>query len=152
MPFDGSKFSQFQPSMPVPFAPAPLGFWVRLNWFLYLLPSACGIRGWLSRPADQISKTPTACLLREARGLIGAEAYWAKKAYSTADGRRCAMGALSAAARGRYGLGTGADAHGYLLAVARWRGFDAVETMNDESTHTEILAAFDAAIVSAESH
>ena len=36
-----------------------------------------------------------------------------------------------------------------MLGVARGRGFDSVERMNDKSTHTEVLAAFDAAIATA---
>lgn len=150
MPFDGSDFPQFQPSMPIPLAPARLSFWARLTWFLRA--PQYGLEVQLPAPAeiDRCSGLQAACLLRAARNAIAAEENWAQRAYRTADGRRCAIGALRAAAKGRYGQGAGAEAHRYLLAVAQWRGFDSVEAMNDHSSHAEVLTAFDAAIVSAE--
>ncbi len=41
------------------------------------------------------------------------------------------------------------EAHSLLHAVASERGFDRVETMNDDSSHAQVLAAFDAAIAAA---
>ena len=93
-------------------------------------------------------------LLREARALIEDERDWVSGAYRTPDGRHCAVGALRAAARGpwsQYERETRRNAHGLLLAVARGRGFDRVERMNDKSTHAQVLAAFDAAIANAAS-
>jgi hypothetical protein len=37
-------------------------------------------------------------------------------------------------------------AHGYLITVARSRGFTNVEAMNDRSSHAAVLRAFDEAI------
>ena len=41
-------------------------------------------------------------------------------------------------------------AHALLMAVALRRGFSDIESMNDNSTHRQVLAAFDEAIASAE--
>ncbi|MGH7113777.1 MAG: hypothetical protein ACREE9_04695, partial [Stellaceae bacterium] len=42
------------------------------------------------------------------------------------------------------------SAQALLIDVARSRGFTNVETMNDRSSHTAVLAAFDQAITTAE--
>jgi hypothetical protein len=147
LPFDGCDFYEFWPSAPVPLPRAQLGFWTRLSWSVRLFPS--GFR--FLRAAQIEAPEPHATrLLRAARVLIEAEESWVQGTYRTSDGGRCAIGALRAAAQGQYGQGAAVEAHGFLLAVARWRGFSTVEGMNDKSTHPEILAAFDAAIASAQ--
>ena len=151
MPFDGGDLSQFRLSEPVPLTPVPLGFGARLAWLWCLFPGGRGVQSLSPEQADEIAEVRAASLLKAARALIETEETWTRGAYHTADGKRCAVGALRAAAQGRYGRGAGAEAHGFLLAVARWRGCDSVEKMNDKSTHAEMLAAFDVAIASAES-
>ncbi len=151
MPFDGGDFSQFQFSEPLPLVPVPLGLGAKLAWLWHLFPGGRGVQSLLPDQADQTTEIRAAHLLRAARALIEFEETWTRGAYHTADGKRCAVGALRAAAQGRYGRGAGAEAHAFLLAVARWRGCDSVEKMNDKSTHAQVLAAFDAAIASAES-
>jgi hypothetical protein len=43
-------------------------------------------------------------------------------------------------------------ANAVLLSVAMRRGFDSIEKMNDNSTHREVLSAFDEAIARASYH
>ncbi|HZU88079.1 MAG TPA: hypothetical protein VE993_02365, partial [Stellaceae bacterium] len=82
-------------------------------------------------------------LLRDARTLIEDPRHWAQRRYWTFSGRRCAVGALRAAARGLIDPGIAWSAHNLLIAVARSRGFGTVEEMNDRSSHAEVLRAFD---------
>jgi hypothetical protein len=97
------------------------------------------------------AEVPAARLLAAARALIENEQNWVQGAYYTPDRKRCAVGALRAATQADWhGSGTKMEAHALLLAVASERGFDKVETMNDNSTHAEVLAAFDAAIARAQ--
>lgn len=147
MPFDGSDFSRaFQPIAD----PLPSG----------------GSRGWLGAAKALCERTlrtsrvqylftgnppellepSTAHLLRRARLLIEAEEKWVQGYYSTSDGRRCAMGALRAAARHSDPRRVRARAHHLLREVARDRGFQSVEGMNDRCTHQQVLTAFDMAI------
>ncbi len=91
-------------------------------------------------------------LLRAARSLISSEETWVKGRLRTRDGKRCALGAIfqvTAHGPGRH-LRRPAVAH--LLAVAKQRGFPAIERMNDSSTHADVLAAFDEAICLSEAH
>jgi hypothetical protein len=87
-------------------------------------------------------------LLTMARALIAERRNWAQGRYETIGGRRCAVGAVCVAAE-ILGGSAGDDACEHLLSVALDRGFGAVETMNDRSTHQEILWAFDEAIARA---
>jgi hypothetical protein len=87
-------------------------------------------------------------LLTVARALVAEERNWAQGRYETIGGRRCAVGAVCVAAEVLGGSAT-EEACEHLLSVARGHGFGAVETMNDRSTHQEILAAFDEAITRA---
>lgn len=146
MPFDGNEFSRspdpLPPGAPAVVAPHEPRPWPARAW--------TGLRArLLPGPARVARRLPgAASLLREARALIEAEEDWTRGSYRTPAGRRCAMGALRAAARGwwsEHGLSARQEAHRRLLAVARGRGFDSVERMNDASTHAEVLAAFDAA-------
>lgn len=148
MPFDGGEFPRFPewltsgPSGAVLAEPWAWRAWARLR---ALLPAGPGDRGRV--PSDE-----AVCLLRTARALIETEATWVTGTYRTSDGRRCAVGALHKAARdseGQYGRRVRHEAHSLLLGAARGRGFDSVERMNDNSTHAEVLAAFDAALAKA---
>lgn len=151
MPFDGSDFSR---------ASQPTGD---------QLPSG-GHQGWLGSAKallahalhtsrvqylftgnpPELLEPSTAHLLHRARLLIEAEEKWVQGYYSTSDGRRCAMGALRAAARHSDPRRVRARAHYLLREVARERGFQSVEGMNDRCTHQQVLSAFDMAIRSAE--
>ena len=149
MPFDGGEFPRSPKSLSLEASsgavlaePWALGAWARLR---ALLPAS---------PGDRVRLPPGSvlCLLRAGRALVEAEGDWARGAYRTSDGRHCTVGALRTAARdpeGHYGRRVRHEAHGLMLGVARGRGFDSVERMNDKSTHTEVLAAFDAAIATA---
>src|SRR5579863_2845379 len=85
-------------------------------------------------------------LLRDARDLIEDPRYWMRGTYRWFRGRRCAVGALRAAARRLRDPVPAWAAHAYLIAVARSRGFTNVEAMNDRSSHAAVLRAFDEAV------
>ena len=150
MPFDGGNFSPFQPSGPLPHEPER---WSRARATLSRLRSTVAT-GLSNLKAPALAPAPAVpafdpsvgILLQSARALIGTESCWAKGTYRTTDGRHCAAGALHVAALGQYGRRMRRDAHGLLLAVARERGFDSVERMNDASTHAQVLSAFDMAV------
>lgn len=151
MPFDGAEFSRapaFQPLAGTP-AGSRTSLWA---WLRDRLPTR-RVRSRSPEPfGDPLGEPPAVRLLRAARGLVEGEGNWVQGTYETPEGKRCAVGALrAAAARGTGWCGHEArkEAHRRLLAVARGRGFDAVETMNDRSTHAQVLAAFDAAIAGA---
>lgn len=93
-------------------------------------------------------RTAALGLLEAAKRLIEDERDWVQRAYKTASGQHCAMGALHAAAGG-FDDAVLILAHWRLLHAARTRGFQAVERMNDCSTHADVLAAFDEAIAAA---
>lgn len=61
-------------------------------------------------------------------------------------GRRCAVGALRAAAKRVKDPVPAWLAHSFLTSVARSRGFVNVEAMNDRSSHAAVLQAFGDAI------
>lgn len=83
------------------------------------------------------------------RTLIEDRANWVQKRYETRDGRRCAVGALRAAAR-VLRVRDGQPGHIYLLNVAMNRGFNDVESMNDNSSHRQVVSAFDEALLAAQ--
>lgn len=155
MPFDGCEFSRSPeplPPGPSPSIVAPSGprTWLARAW--------TGLRAFSPAGPERPERQPldsAACLLRAARALIEAEGNWVVRTYCTRDGKHCAVGALRTAARSspsEYGRKVRQEAHGLLRAVAKGRGFDTVERMNDESTHAEVLTAFDRAIASAARH
>jgi hypothetical protein len=76
---------------------------------------------------------------------------WTRGTYATLFGRRCAVGALRAAASWLEGPSPAWSAHDLLIRVSRSRGFTSVEAMNDHSSHAEVLTAFDEAIAMAQS-
>ena len=88
-------------------------------------------------------------LLRAARALIAEEDRWVQGRYETLRGRRCAMGALQAAARALRDTRGFETARDLLRTEALIRGYSHVEKMNDRSTHAQVLAAFDGAIARA---
>ncbi len=107
--------------------------------------------GWLGRIIGRARDTRKAnrtaraiTLLRNARALIADEKDWIQGVYER-DGRRCAIGALMAASR-KTDRTTRRLANERLLRVAREVGYHSVESMNDSSSHKEVLAMFDAAI------
>jgi hypothetical protein len=89
-------------------------------------------------------------LLRDAKGLIESPRYWMRGTYWWFRGRRCAVGALRAAAKRIRDPVPAWLAHSFLIVVARSRGFTNVEAMNDRSSHAAVLRAFDDAIALAE--
>jgi len=100
-------------------------------------------------PSPGITLPPeiaAAQLLCAARALIAAEDRWVQGRYETLRGRRCAMGALQAAARALRDTGGFETARDLLRTEALIRGFSHVERMNDRSSHAQVLAAFDGAI------
>jgi hypothetical protein len=82
-----------------------------------------------------------------ARSLIADEQAWVQRRYETRDGRRCAVGALRGAARLMRNAVPHGDAVTSLLAVAMARGFTDIETMNDHSSHIQVVRAFDEAML-----
>jgi hypothetical protein len=151
VPFDGSDFSpSFQPTAEALPGSAP-GWAGTVKAFLAraLARSRAAPYLFTGNPAELIEPS-TAHLLRRARTLIEAEEKWVQGYYSTSDGRRCAMGALRAAARHSDPRRVRARAHHLLREVARDRGFQSVEGMNDRCTHQQVLTAFDLAIRAAE--
>lgn len=85
-------------------------------------------------------------ILSIGRALIEDRKDWVQRRYETRDGRRCAVGALRGATRLLNMQGPQAGAHSALLAVAMGRGFSDIESMNDNSSHRQVLSAFDEAI------
>ncbi|HWB49080.1 MAG TPA: hypothetical protein VG651_08215 [Stellaceae bacterium] len=102
------------------------------------------------RPALAFSPGPhyaeAALLLQDARSLIEERDRWLQGTYRWFRGRRCAIGALYAAAAKIRDMGVAQTAHALLLAVANSRRFASVEGMNDHSSHADVIRAFDEAI------
>jgi hypothetical protein len=99
--------------------------------------------------APLVLPTPTgpavARLLREARHLIETPQRWTVGVYDNGT-ERCAVGALRAAAGQLGELAAEKVAYGLLLRIAIRRGYSNIETMNDCSSHEQVLSAFDEAI------
>lgn len=106
------------------------------------------VQGEPSSRVDQPQPLQTLQLLTVARALVSEKKYWARGRYETIGGRRCAVGALCVAAE-ILGCGSLEEAGRHLGTVALERGYSEVETMNDNSTHAEVLSAFDEAIARA---
>jgi hypothetical protein len=103
----------------------------------------------LRAPSSFDHDAAVAQLLQEAKTLIEDPRKWTQRRYQTFGGRRCAMGALRAAACGLIDPGIAWSAHALLNTVARSHGFSSAEEMNDRSSHFEVLRAFDCAIAAA---
>jgi hypothetical protein len=147
MPFDGMEFR----------APNPYAAGVFPN-----LRAAGGhlwIRGrlWRVRQArgGAIARYPgdhgaaVIQLLTDAKALIEAPENWVQEVYRWFRGRRCAVAALGAAAKHVDDFGVVWSAHALLLKIADARRFSSVESMNDHSSHADVLRAFDEAIAMA---
>ncbi len=144
MPFDGSDFPHVLP-------PSSPSGWLGAAKALSLRAlQAVPLPAMFTGRAPELLEPATANLLRRARLLIEPEEKWVQGYYSTSDGRRCAMGALRAAARHSDARRVRARAHHLLREVARERGFQSVEGMNDRCTHQQVLTAFDMAVRVAE--
>jgi hypothetical protein len=139
MPFDGLGYvtTNAKPSI-----------WMRLSHFVLGIPPVAK-----SVPAHMFHPVPasqpdavTLQVLTIGRALIEDKKDWVQRRYETRDGRRCAVGALRGAARllNVHGPQTGANT--MLLSVAMSRGFNDIESMNDNSTHRQVISAFDEAI------
>jgi hypothetical protein len=150
VPFDGSAFS------PVADAPSAtpvsnLPKWQqRLRNLLQFEAWRDDIQFFLPVTRPTPVEPTVGQLLITARGMIEHESRWVKGHYATLDGRHCAVGALRAAALRLDARRIGKAAHDVLREVARDRGFRSIEQMNDHSTHAEVVAAFDTALMAAE--
>ena len=145
MPFDGSEYCPGSGPTEAALPPAAGTSWLRgLAERLRARPL------WAFAPGEVRPEVTPAHLLRAARALIEQEDRWVQGRYETLRGRRCAMGALQAAARVLRHPGAFDQARDYLRTEALIRGYSHVEKMNDRSTHAEVLAAFDHAIRRAE--
>jgi len=142
MPFDGLGYvnTTAKPSM-----------WTRLMQFALGAPPISK-----TIPLDAFHPVPSAepdavtvQVLEIGRALIEDRKDWVQRRYETRDGRRCAVGALRGASRllNLHGPQTGANT--MLLSVAMSRGFNDVESMNDNSSHRQVISAFDEAITRA---
>lgn len=144
MPFDGLGYvnspSSTKPTM-----------WTRLSQFMFGAPptaKSLPLQAFQPVPASQPDAV-TLQVLTIGRALIEDRKDWVQRRYETRDGRRCAVGALRGAARllNLHGPQTGANT--ILLSVAMSRGFNDIESMNDNSSHRQVLSAFDEAIARA---
>ncbi len=145
MPFDGLNF------VPAPTI-AKIPALTRLSHLLFRAPPvAKTFPPHALAPAGQPDAV-TLQVLTIGRALIEDRKDWVQRRYETRDGRRCAVGALRAAARllDLEGPQTGATAS--LLSVAMSRGFNDIESMNDNSSHRQVISAFDDAILRAGQH
>jgi hypothetical protein len=139
MPFDGLGYvSTF----------AKPSIWTRLTQFALGAPpvtKTLPLHAFQPIPAEQ-PEAVTAQVLTIGRALIEDRKDWVQRRYETRDGRRCAVGALRGASRllNLHGPQTGANA--ILQSVAMSRGFNDIESMNDNSSHRQVLSAFDEAI------
>jgi hypothetical protein len=139
MPFDGLGYvSTF----------ATPSIWTRLTQFAWGAPpvtKTLPLHAFQPVPAEQPDAV-TAQVLTIGRALIEDRKDWVQRRYETRDGRRCAVGALRGASRllNLHGPQTGANS--ILQSVAMSRGFNDIESMNDNSSHRQVLSAFDEAI------
>ncbi len=147
MPFDGSDFSPALQSTAEPSASSsPQGWGATAKALCHQVLRVSRIQYLFTGNPPELIEPSSAHLLRRARSLVETEERWVQGYYSTSDGRRCAMGALRAAARHSDPRRVRARAHHLLREVARERGFQSVEGMNDRCTHNQVLTAFDMAI------
>jgi len=142
MPFDGLHY----------LAPAPKqSVWTRFsNFVLGVPPVSKSVPPHLFQPVPSTQPDAlTVQVLTIGRALIEDRKDWVQRRYETRDGRRCAVGALRGAARLLNVASPQTGANAVLLSVAMSRGFNDIESMNDNSTHRQVLSAFDEAIVRA---
>ena len=151
MPFDGSNSSpRFPQTAEPPASASTVGWCATARIFCERALRASRVQCLFVEDTPEPVERATAHLLREARRLIDTDEKWAQGYYYTADGRRCAIGALRSAARHPCPRRVRARAHHLLREIAHERGFQSVEGMNDRCTHQQVLTAFDASIRIAE--
>ncbi len=142
MPFDGLSY----------LAPTKTpSLWTRaFNYVMGIPPVAKSVPAHLFQPIPASQPDAlTVQVLTIGRALIEDRKDWVQRRYETRDGRRCAVGALRGAARLLNVPGPQTGANAVLLSVAMGRGFNDIESMNDNSTHRQVLSAFDEAIARA---
>jgi hypothetical protein len=146
MPFDGLGYvTAAQSSAPKP------SLWTRLSHYLLGAPpvaKSIPLEAFQPVPAGQPDAV-TLQVLTVGRALIEDRKDWVQRRYETRDGRRCAVGALRGAARMLNLHGPQSGANTILLSVAMSRGFNDIESMNDNSSHRQVMLAFDEAIARA---
>jgi hypothetical protein len=138
MPFDGVQYLGL----------AKPSIWTRVsNFVMGTPPVAKSIPSHLFQPVPFTQPDAlTVQVLTIGRALIEDRKDWVQRRYETRDGRRCAVGALRGAARLLNVPSPQTGANAVLLSVAMGRGFNDIESMNDNSTHKQVLSAFDEAI------
>jgi hypothetical protein len=147
MPFDGAEFLNGSSSICRRSSATTEKAWFRRLQAIFESKGK-GVESF--RETHQEENAPaTLRLLGEARQLIAARQHWTRGIYRTLSGKYCAVGALQAAGQILHDAAAQKAAHELLKAVARNRGFPTAETMNDRSTHEQVLAAFDEAIAAA---
>jgi hypothetical protein len=147
MPFDGLGYNGLG-SLNTTAKPS---VWARLTQFALGTPpvtKTIPLHAFQPIPADQ-PDAATVQVLTIGRALIEDRKDWVQRRYETRDGRRCAVGALRGASRLLNLHGPQSGANTMLLAVAMSRGFNDIESMNDNSSHRQVLSAFDEAIARA---
>ncbi len=146
MPFDGLGYlDTTAPDVSKP------TFWARMRHFAFgapATPKPLPIQAFQPVPANQPDAV-TLQVLTIGRALIEDRKDWVQRRYETRDGRRCAVGALRGAARLMNLPGPQTGANTILLSVAMSRGYNDIESMNDNSSHRQVLSAFDEAITRA---
>jgi hypothetical protein len=138
MPFDGLHYLD----------PAKPSLWSRVsNFVMGVPPVAKAIPAHLFQPVPVAQPDAlTLQILTIGKALIEDRKDWVQRRYETRDGRRCAVGALRGAARLLNVPSPQTGANAVLLSVAMGRGFNDIESLNDNSTHKQVLSAFDEAI------
>ena len=144
MPFDGLGYvnttSTTKPSI-----------WMRLAQFALGAPPAAKsipLHAFQPIPASEPDAV-TVQVLTIGRALIEDRKDWVQRRYETRDGRRCAVGAIRGASRMMNLHGPQNGANTVMLSVAMSRGFNDIESMNDNSSHRQVMSAFDEAIARA---
>jgi len=146
MPFDGLGYVDTTTS-----TTAKPSIWARLTQFALGAPPVSKnipLHAFQPIPASQPDAV-TVQVLTIGRALIEDRKDWVQRRYETRDGRRCAVGALRGASRLLNLHGPQSGANTMLLAVAMSRGFNDIESMNDNSSHRQVISAFDEAIARA---
>ena len=147
MPFDGLGYVSSPSSTKV-------SLWTRLSHVMFGAPpiaKALPPQAFEPVPANHPDAV-TLQVLTIGRALIEDRKDWVQRRYETRDGRRCAVGALRGAARLMNLQGPQTGANTILLSVAMSRGFNDIESMNDNSSHRQVISAFDEAIARARQH
>ena len=146
MPFDGLGYISTTTTKP--------SLWTRLTQFALGVPPVTKhipLHAFQPEPESQPDAVTTQ-ILTIGRALIEDRKDWVQRRYETRDGRRCAVGAIRGASRLMHLHGPQSEANAILLSVAMARGFNDIESMNDNSSHRQVISAFDEAISRARQH